>query len=246
MKKNVNKRAEKAEKGDFIIMASIFERMAMIAKSNVNELLDKFEDPEKIVDQSIIEAKEELAKAKKDSLPTLANETTVKKQLDESRAQAEKWHKIAAKALKAGDEAGAVKALEEEGKHKGKAESLENSYAAAKKAADALREQIAVMEKEITEMQDKAAEIKATAATAKATKTAAKVSSRSTSRGGFDAFARMEEKANKQLAEAEALKGLNDVGRDTEAEDLERKYSTGGNASVESALEALKKEIGEQ
>lgn len=73
-------------------MAGILERMAMIAKSNVNELFDKFEDPEKIVDQSIIEAKEDLAKLKRDSLLTLANETTVKKQLYGSRKEANKWH----------------------------------------------------------------------------------------------------------------------------------------------------------
>jgi len=224
-------------------MAGIFERMAMIAKSNVSELIDRFEDPEKIVDQSIIEAKEELAKIKACSLPTLANETSVKKQLDESRAQAEKWHAIAAKALQAGNEDDAVKALEEEGKHRDKAESLEASYAAAKKAADSLREQITVMEKEIARMQDKAAQIKATAATAKATRAAAQVSSRAAKRGGFDAFARMEEKADRELAEAEALKSLNAGTQDTEAEDLEKKYSAGGNASVESALEALKKEV---
>lgn len=225
-------------------MAGILERMALITKSNVNELIDRFEDPEKIVDQSIIEAKEELAKVKKSSLPTLANETAVKKQLDESRAQAEKWHAIAAKALQAGNESDAVRALEEEGKHKNKADSLETSYAAAKKAADALREQIAVMEKEIAGMQDKAAQIKATAATAKATKAAAEVSSRTAKRGGFDAFSRMEEKANKQLAEAEALKDLNVGSRaDAEAEALEKKYSAGGNVSVESALEELRKEI---
>ncbi|MCM1235049.1 MAG: PspA/IM30 family protein [Ruminococcus flavefaciens] len=224
-------------------MAGIFDRMSMIVKSNVNELIDKFEDPEKIVDQSIIEAKEELAKVKKSSLPTLANEEMVKKQLDAEQKEVARWHGIAAAALKAGNEADAAKALEEEGRHKSKAESLGTSYEAARKAADALREQISLMEKEIAQMQDKAAQIKATAATAKATKAAAQVTSRTANRGGFDAFARMEEKANRQLAEAEALKGLESGGRDTEAEDLAKKYSAGGSASTADAMEALKKEV---
>lgn len=224
-------------------MAGILERMAMIAKSNVNELLDRFEDPEKIVDQSIIEAKEELAKVKKDSLPVFANETTVQKQLNESQRNANKWHGIAVKAMQAGNEEDARKALEEEAPYRSKVASLETSYAAAKKAADALREQIRAMEQEILEMQNKAAQIKATAQAAKATKAAAQVSSRTASRGGFDAFARMEEKANRELAEAEALKSLESGGKDTEAEDLEKKYSAGGSASVDSAMEALKREI---
>lgn len=225
-------------------MAGIFGRMAMIAKSNVNELIDRFEDPEKIVDQSIIEAKEELAKTKESSLPVLANETAVKKRLDDSLKEAAKWHGIAAKALQAGNEEDAGKALGEEEKHKSRAASLEASYAAAKKAAEELRGQIRVMEEEITRMQDKAAQIKATAQTAKATKAAARVTSRTASRGGFDAFARMEEKASRQLAETEALKSLESGGSGAEAEDLEKKYSTGGGASVDSAMEALKRELG--
>lgn len=224
-------------------MAGILERMAMIAKSNVNELLDRFEDPGKIVDQSIIEAKEELAKVRRDSLPVLANETMVKKQLDESLRDADKWHGFAVKAMQAGNEEDARKSLEKEAPYRSKAASLETSYAAAKKAADALRGQIRAMEQEILEMEDKAAQIKATAQTAKATKAAAQVSSKTASRGGFDAFARMEEKANRELAEAEALKSLESGGKDTEAEDLEKKYSAGGSASVDSAMEALKREI---
>lgn len=124
------------------------------------------------------------------------------------------------------------------GKHGLFQESLEASYEAVKKAARALRDQISTMEKEIAQMEDKA-----TTAPAKATRAAAQVSSRTAKRGGLDAFARMEEKANRQMAEAEALKGLESGGRDTEAEDLEKKYSAGGSASTESALEALKKEV---
>ncbi len=69
------------------------------------------------------------------------------------------------------------------------------------------------------------------------------VSSRTSSWGGFDAFVWMEEQANREMARAEALKGLESGGKDTEAEDLEKKYSAGGNVSVDSAMEGLKREI---
>ena len=69
------------------------------------------------------------------------------------------------------------------------------------------------------------------------------VSSRTSSWGGFDAVVWMEEQANREMARAEALKGLESGGKDTEAEDLEKKYSAGGNVSVDSAMEGLKREI---
>ena len=53
----------------------------------------------------------------------------------------------------------------------------------------------------------------------------------------------MEEQANREMAKAEALKGLESGGKDTEAEDLEKKYSAGGNVSVDSAMEGLKREV---
>lgn len=53
----------------------------------------------------------------------------------------------------------------------------------------------------------------------------------------------MEEKVNRELAEVEALKGLESGSKDTEAEDLEKKYSAGGSVSVDSAMEALKREV---
>ena len=52
-----------------------------------------------------------------------------------------------------------------------------------------------------------------------------------------------EAKLAAEQAEAEALKSLESGGKDTEAEDLEKKYSAGGSASVDSAMEALKREI---
>lgn len=95
-------------------MAGIFERMATIVKANVNDLIDKFEDPAKIVDQTIADAKVEYAKIKKESLSVLANENMAKKELDRLNAEADKWHGIAASALKAGNEEDARKALEKE------------------------------------------------------------------------------------------------------------------------------------
>lgn len=225
-------------------MAGIFERMGTIVRANVNELIDRFEDPAKVVDQTIADAKVEYAKIKKESLSVLANENMTKKELDRLTAEADKWHEIAASALKAGNEDDARKALEKETEFRNSAVKQEGIYESARAAADKLRGKLQEMETEIKDMESKAAQIKAMAVTAKATKAAAKVADKSIDRGAFDAFARMEEKAEKELAEAEVLESLN---KDTVAEEekaLEEKYASGGVQETDEALEKLKKELG--
>lgn len=224
-------------------MAGIFERMATIAKANINELIDRFEDPEKIVDQTIADAKVEYAKVKRDSLSVLANESMAKKEMERLASEADKWHGIAANALKAGNEGDARKALDKENEYRASLAKQEGIYESAKAAADKLRDKLREMEDEIKEMESKAAQIKAMAVTAKATKAAAKVADKGIDRGAFEAFSRMEEKAGRQLAEAEVLESLN---RDTGAEEekaLEEKYGS-GSVGTDDALAKLKEELG--
>lgn len=223
-------------------MAGIFDRIGMIVKSNLNELLDKFEDPEKIIDQTIIDAVQEYGSMKKAALDVLANETLTKKQLDELKKEAETWHSIAVKALTAGNEADAKKALEKENDCQTRAASQEAAYEAARQAADTVRGKLRQMEDEINDMKQKATQIKAKAVTARVTKKAAELTSRDTDRGAFDAFARMKEKADRELARAQASEALS-AGSE-EAEDLMKKYGGASPSDADLALEKLKAELG--
>ena len=229
-------------------MAGIFDRIGMIVKSNLNELLDKFEDPEKIIDQTIIDAVQEYGNMKKTALDVLANETLTKKQLDELKKEAETWHSIAVKALTAGNEADAKKALEKENDCQTRAASQPaaylTAYEAARQAADTVRGKLRQMEGEINDMKQKAAQIKAKAVTAKVTKKAAELTSRDTDRGAFDAFARMEEKADRELARAQASEALSAGSEEAEAEDLMKKYGGASPSDADLALEKLKAELG--
>lgn len=224
-------------------MAGIFERMGTIVRANVNELLDRFEDPEKIVDQTIADAKVEYAKVKKESLSVLANESMAKKEKERLEGEAGKWHGIAANALKAGNEEDARKALAKESELRASLAKQEGIYESAKAAADKIRAKLKEIEDEIKDMESKASQIKAMSVTAKATETAAKVSDKGIDRGAFDAFDRMEEKASKRLAEAEALESLNKDTAAEEEKDLEAKYAS-GVPGTDDALEKLKAELG--
>lgn len=225
-------------------MAGIFDRIGTIVKANINELIDKFEDPEKLIDQTILDAAQEYGAMKKASLDVLANETLTKKQLDELRKETETWHSIAVNALKAGNETDAKKALEKEQDYKQRADSQEEAYLAAKQAADTIRGKLRQMEDEINDMKQKAAQIKAKAVTAKVTKKASELSSRETDRSAFDAFARMEEKADRELARAQAEESLSTNHAQAEEEELLKKYASPEASSADLALEKLKAELG--
>lgn len=225
-------------------MAGILERMATIAKASVNDLIDKFEDPAKIVDQTIIDATEEYAKVKEDSLDIFANEIQAKKELDRLNEEISKWHGIAANALKSGNEGDAKKALEKEAEIKTRATAQEGIYANAKKAADAIREKLKIMEDEINSMKAKAAEIKAKAVTAKVTRKASDLVSGDMTRGAFEAFNRMEEKADRELARAQAAESLSVDHVADEEKDLLDKYGNGSSVDTEASLAALKAELG--
>ena len=224
-------------------MAGILERMAMIAKSNVNELLDKFEDPQKMVDQAIQDATAEYAKIKEEALSVIGNEKLAKKKLDAIEDEIKEWHGIASAALKAGNEDDARKALEKEGDIKLRHESQQKAYESAKLAAEKVREKLAEMEEEINAMKQKASEIKAKAVTAKAAEAANSVSQMGIDKGAFEAFARMEEKVDQELAKAEALEDMATDKIAEEAEDLKAKYKA-GKQDVDQALADLKKELG--
>ncbi len=222
-------------------MPGIFERATTIIKSNVNDLLNNFEDPEKMINQTIIDATNEYAKAKDDSMDTLAKEKTAKKKLDDLNAEADKWHGIAAKALQAGNEDDAKSALANEQDARAKADAQQTSYEATKQAADTCRAKLAEMEDQINQMKDKADQIKATSAAAKATKAANSVKDIKFSDNTESTFNRMEEKANQELAKAQAEDEMSTSHVDDSKKDLEAKYAT---KSTDQALEDLKKELG--
>ncbi|HIU87766.1 MAG TPA: PspA/IM30 family protein [Candidatus Avilachnospira avistercoris] len=224
-------------------MAGIFERMAMIAKSNVNDLLNKFEDPEKMVDQAIADATMEYAKIKEEALSVIANEKIAKKKLEGIAEEVKEWHGIASEALKAGNEDDARKALEKEGEIKVRHEAQKEAYESAKLAAEKVRDKLTEMEEEINAMKQKASEIKAKAVTAKAARAANSVSQMGIDKGAFEAFSRMEEKVESELAKAEALEDMSKDKIAEEAEDLKAKYKA-GKADVDQALSDLKKELG--
>lgn len=222
----------------------IFKKATDIVRSNLNNLLDGLEDPAKIAELTISDAKESYIKLKKDSAEVVAVAISTEKQYKAAVQDADKWHEIAKKALTAGNEDDAKKALENENKARQKATDLEGAYKTAKAESERVQNALVLLQKRIADLEGRKDVIKAKATTAKVKQKAASLDF-SSATGVLDNFNRMEEKADKELAKAEAMEQMNanEHAEADSASDLMEKYSVGDGAT-EASLDALKAEMG--
>ncbi|GGE52104.1 phage shock protein A [Pullulanibacillus camelliae] len=223
-------------------MFKMFKRVKTIMSSELNALLDKAEDPVKMLDQFMRDMAEDIREAEAAVAKQMANEKMLHKKLNDANKLVEKRQSQAVKALEAGNEDLARRALEDKKLHESQAQTLEASWQRAKADAEELKVKLQEMKNEYQEMDLKREGLKARAETAK-TKTKINRSLSSlgsdTSKQGFE---RMEEKVLRYEAEAETSEDLRSSNRslDDEFEALETK------SDVDVELEELKKKLGKE
>lgn len=91
----------------------IFSRFKDIVTSNISSMLDSAEDPEKLIRLMLREMEETLVELKSNCAATMAEETKVRKALEEATAEVGQWEHRAELALRAGREDMAREALAE-------------------------------------------------------------------------------------------------------------------------------------
>lgn len=220
----------------------ILQRFSDIMKSNINALLDKAEDPAKLVDQYLLDARQNLADVKKETATVMANERSAQRDVDECQKNIKTYEDSARRALQAGNEDDARKLLERKQQYDAQLPELQKNLAAASAQSEKMRQMHDKLTDDIRELEARKNTVKAKVATAKAQEAVNKAGSLG-SRGKDvnDAFARMEEKADRRLDEAMATADLNADAH--EDEDLVAKYGAGSPASVEDELARLKAEM---
>ena len=223
----------------------ILERFTDIIKANINDLLDKAEDPAKMIDQYLRDMTEDLAEVKRETAGVMAEETRAKRMVEDNNREIEKYDGLARKALQAGNEGDARVFLTKKQQLTDKAASLQATYDAAHENAQKMRQLHDKLVGDIQSLNARREMIKAKVAVAKTQQKVNEVSSASDkAAGAMSAFDRMEDKANRMLDEANAMAQLNTEPVD-EAKALEEKYAAAGtDASVDSELEKMKKELG--
>ncbi|HET7626804.1 MAG TPA: PspA/IM30 family protein [Bacillales bacterium] len=223
-------------------MFKLFKRVQTVVSSELNALLDKAEDPVKMLDQFMRDMEEDIHEAETAVAKQIANEKMLKKKYEDAQKLVEKRQLQAEKAIEAGDDDLARRALEDKKHHDSHADSLRDAWERAKQDSAALRSKLQEMKDEYEEMKLKQDSLKARAESAKAqtkiNRTMSGIGS-DASRAGFE---RMEEKVMRYEAEAETSEDLRSANRslDDEFEKLD------GKDSVDDELAALKKKLGKE
>ncbi|WP_010099183.1 PspA/IM30 family protein [Ornithinibacillus scapharcae] len=221
-------------------MFKFFKRMKTIVSSELNSMLDKAEDPVKMLDQFLRDMGEDIREAEAAVAKQIANEKILMRKAQDAQAMVEKRQAQAEKAVQAGEDDLAKRALQEKNEYENQAALLNQSYEQAKNDSQVLKSKLDEMKREYQEMVLKKDSLKARAESAK---TRTKINRSMSSIGGDESrqgFARMEEKVLRFEAEAETSEDLSTQSRTLD--DEFKKLDT----AVEDELAELKKAMGKE
>lgn len=226
----------------------ILTRFKEIISSNINAALDKAEDPEKMIEQYMRQLTSDLAEIKKETASVMADEVKAKRNLDTNKEEVAKYAQLARKALEAGSEADAKIFIKKKQSLEEVGESLQQMYDVAVSNSAKMRQMHDKLVNDLGELQDRKAAIEAKLKIAKAQEKLNEVaasSAASKAEASLNAFARVEEKVNHMLDEANAMAELNARGDVDDTALAEARYQEAIlNSKVDSELEAMKKELG--
>ena len=222
----------------------ILDRFTTIVKANINALLDQAEDPAKMIDQYLNDMLESLAEVKRETAGVMAEETRTKAKVDTNAAEVAKYAELAKKALQAGNEADARVFIGKKQQLEASGKGLAEAYAVAHENAEKMRQMHDKLVSDIEELKRRREAIKAKVAVAKTQGKINEFSSASDKASdAMSAFQRMEEKADRMLAQENAMAELNSSAADPAAA-LEEKYGAASDSSVDDELAKLKAELG--
>ena len=224
----------------------IMTRFKDIMTANMNALLDKAEDPEKMIDQYLRNLESDFAKVKAETASIMAEEKSAKRKLDECDEEITKMGEYAKKAVAAGNDSDARQFLTKKNELTQKREVLAKDYELAQSNSEKMRQMHDKLESDISTMRGKRDMLKAKAKVAQTQKKINEMGAGLESAGNnAAAFARMEDKVNKMLDEADAISELNKSASDNDIDNLTSKYnSVVAGSDVDDELAALKAEMG--
>ncbi len=223
-------------------LSDIFGRMGRVARGQANKGVDALEDAtfEATVKQTVADMKSELVRVVQASAMAMSNYNRLDAEYQKYVRQSQEWKDRAGMALDAGNEDLARKALAKKAECDQQVASMQTAVTQAQQTSEKLKSQVAELKRKIEEGER-------TAATLVARKNAAmaqrKVSEAMAGVGSadnaFSALNRFEETVAKEEATAKAFDQLASAGKD---ENLEAQFAQLGGHSVDSELEALKRE----
>ena len=222
---------------------SILKRFSDIMSSNINSLLDKLEDPAKMIDQVLRNLEDDLNKVKAETAGVIADQARAKRQLDECSEEINRMQDYAQRAVEAGNDDDARKFLSRKLQLEEKRGALQREYEIAADNADKMKQMHDKLAAQIKELNSRRDAIKAKVAVAKTQQKINKIGAgTASSRASLGTFARMEEKAQRMLDEADAMAELTEADQQDDISNIMDKYDD-KSLAVENELDKLKSEI---
>lgn len=223
----------------------ILQRFGEIMESNINALLDKAEDPVKMSQQMLRKLNEQLAEVKDETATVMAQETAAQRRVDELQKKVDEYTSSAKKALQAGNEGDARKLLQSKQEYEAQLSTAQNNLQVCKTNSSNMQAMYNKLSTDISTLTSRIQNVQAQTAMASAQERANKITDKMGKTNATDTFSRMEAKAQERLDKAMAKTQLAGIGApEDEASVISQKYTVGSSASVDSELEAMKKELG--
>lgn len=220
-------------------------RIPKILEANINDILDKCENPEKMMNQMLVDAKRDLAAVKKDTATVMADMKLAEDKWKEAQADVDRKQKAAEAAIMAGNEEDARKLLAAKQAAEVTCGTLKKNYDVCVNNANQMKAGYNKLVDNIAILEQRAATAKAQMNIAKAQTKVHDATARANSTKISDSFAKYEEKAQRALAEANALTELDEQVET--AEQIMQKYENSGSTpAVDAELAALKQKLGLQ
>lgn len=223
---------------------NIFGRSSRVVKGQINQGMEAIEDAtfESTLKQSVRDMKEELNKVVKASAAAMSNYNRLEAEYQNYARQADEWKQRAVKALEAGREELAKKALAKKSECEEQVGKMQTSVDSARETSEKLKSRIIDLKKRIQEAERNAGTLIARRNAARAQKKVAQaLAGVGEAENAFAALNHFEEKVNRDEAEANAFDNLAETDAD---KSLEAEFAELQTSTVDADLEALKRELG--
>lgn len=222
----------------------IFSKFSTLIKSNINDLINRAENPEKMLNQIILDMRDQLAKAKREVAAAIADERKLRKQLDDEIKQMREWEQRAMLAVKEGRDDLAKQALMRQQEHAERAATLEGTWKAQAAETEKLKGSLRQLNDKIEEAKRKRNLLIAKQKRAQAQKRIHETMSGLSDTSAFEAFNRMAEKIEESERQSIAAAEVNEELTFDSLEDQFKQLETGGSATADDRLLALKQQMG--
>jgi phage shock protein A len=223
-------------------LSDIFHRSGRVVRGQANAGMSAVEDAtfEATVKQTVADMRTELNNAVRASAVAMSNYNRLEAEYQKYVRQSQDWKDRANLALDANNDDLAKKALAKKAECDQQVASMQASVDSARQSSETLKQQVVELKRKIDEGERTATTLVARKNAAQAQrKVAEALAGVSSADNAFAALGTFEEKVAREEATAQAFNTLASAGKDDE---LEKQFASLGSHSVDSELEALKRE----